>query len=140
MRILGIDIPDHEPLRIGLTRIYGIGQANAAKLISQAKLDPNKRVKDLTKSEASALIKALDGFEIEGDLRKRVTDNIARLKAIGAYRGIRHILNLPVRGQRTRTNARTKRGARKTVGAMTKEMWAKLEAQQKAALERTNRA
>ena len=139
MRVLGIEIPDHEPLRIGLTRIYGIGNTNAAKLLSISKLDPDKRVKDLTKSEVSILIKALDGFEIEGDLRKKISDNIARLREIKSYRGIRHILRLPVRGQRTKTNARTRKGSKKTVGAMTKEMWAKIETQQRAAQEKSNK-
>jgi len=134
MRILGIELPDHERAEIGLTRIYGIGRKNVFQLLALAKIDADKRIKDLTKEEVARLTKALEKFKIEGDLRKEVNDNIERLKAIRCCRGIRHILNLPVHGQRTRTNARTKRGKRKTVGALTKEMWAKLEAQQRAAM------
>ncbi len=134
MRILGIDIPDKERAEIGLTKIYGIGRKNVFELLEKTKVDPVKRVKDLTKQEVAVLIKALEDFEIEGDLRKRTADNIVRLKAIRCYRGLRHILNLPVRGQRTKTNARTKRGSRKTVGALTKKLWAKLEEQQRAAI------
>ncbi len=134
MRILGIELPDRERVEIGLTRIYGIGRKNVIQLLALAKLDPNKRLKELTKEEIVRLTKALEKFKIEGDLRKEIEDHIERLKAIRCYRGIRHILNLPVHGQRTRTNARTKRGKRKTVGALTKEMWAKLEAQQRAAM------
>lgn len=134
MRIAGVQIPDQERIEIALTRIYGIGRKNVYQLIKLARLEPGKRAKELTKEEVGRIIAALGKFKIEGDLRKEVRDNIERLKMIRCYRGIRHILNLPVRGQRTRTNARTKRGKRKTVGALTKEMWAKLEAQQKAAL------
>ena len=134
MRILGIELPDHERVEIGLTRIYGIGRKNVFQLLAWAKINADKRIKDLTKEEVARVTKALDKFKIEGDLRKEVNDNIERLKAIRCYRGIRHILNLPVHGQRTKTNARTKRGKRKTVGALTKEMWAKLEAQQRAAM------
>jgi len=135
---LGIDIPDQERVEVAFTRIYGIGKKNVLKLLSLADIDPNKRVSKLSKVELSALIKALEDFEVEGNLRKKISDNIARLKAIRSYRGIRHILNLPVHGQRTRTNARTRRGGKKTVGALTKEMWSKIESQQREAITKTS--
>jgi small subunit ribosomal protein S13 len=136
MRIAGIQVPDTEKVEIALTRIYGIGRSNVRKLVGAAKVDTSKRVKDLSKSEISRIISALDSFKIEGDLKKEISDNIERLKGIRCYRGVRHILGLPVRGQRTRSNARTRKGKKKTVGALTKEMWAKIEAQQKAASEK----
>lgn len=140
MRIAGIQVPDKERVEIALTRIYGIGRSNVRKLIDMAKIDANKRVEKLSGEEVARIISALDSFKIEGDLKKAVRDDIERLKRIRCYRGIRHTLGLPVRGQRTRSNARTRRGKRKTVGALTKEMWAKIEAQQqqKAAMEKGN--
>jgi len=134
MRIGGVEIPDQERVEVALTRIYGIGRRNVRELIKVAKLNPDKRAKDLSREEVSRIIAALGNFVIEGDLRSQIRENVERLKTIRCYRGIRHILNLPVKGQRTRSNARTKRGKRKTVGALTKEMWAKLETQQKEAL------
>jgi small subunit ribosomal protein S13 len=133
MRIAGIQIPDTEKVEVALTRIYGIGKSNVRKLVEAAKVDTSKRVKELSKAEISRIIAALDTFKIEGDLKKEVSDNIERLKSIRCYRGVRHILGLPVKGQRTRSNARTRKGKKKTVGALTKEMWAKIESQQKAA-------
>jgi len=134
MRIAGVQIPDNERIEIALTRVYGIGRSNVARLIKLAKLKPDRRAKDLTKKEVAQVIAALGEFRTEGDLRKEIRENIERLRAIRAYRGIRHILGLPVRGQRTRVNARTRKGRKKTVGALSKEAWAKIEAQQKAAL------
>ena len=134
MRILGVKLPDYERVEVGLTRIYGIGSKNVIQLLASAKVRGDKRIKELTKEDVVRLTKVLENFKTEGDLRKEISDNIERLKAIRCYRGIRHILNLPVHGQRTKSNARTKRGKKKTVGALTKEMWAKLEAQQRAAL------
>jgi len=136
MRILGVDIPDKERTEIGLTSIFGIGKINVKKLLKISKVDGDKRVKDLTNEEVASIIRALEKFETEGDLRKKISDNISRLKSIHCYRGVRHILNLPAHGQRTKTNARTKKGAKKTVGALSKEAWAKIEAQQKAALKK----
>jgi small subunit ribosomal protein S13 len=130
MRIAGIQIPDNEKIYISLTRFYGIGRTNVESLIKKAKLDREKRTKDLTKEEASRISTALSSFMTEGDLRKEVRENIERLKAIRSYRGIRHMLNLPVRGQRTKDNARTRRGKKKTVGALSKETWSKIEQQQ----------
>lgn len=133
MKIIGVNVPDEERVKIGLTSIYGIGRNNVDDLLEKADIDPNKRVKKLTKEEVSRIIKALENFKVEGDLRKTIKDNIARLKKIRSYRGIRHIVGLPVHGQRTKTNARTVKGPSKTVGALKKEDWAKMEEQQRKA-------
>ncbi len=139
MRIIGIEIPDNERIEIGLTRIFGIGKTNVKTLINMVKLSPDIRVKDLSRDDVANIMKALEEFKIEGDLKKEIRENIDRLKAIKSYRGIRHIVNLPVRGQRTKTNSRTVKGKKKTVGSLTKEAWAKIEAQQKAASTNSNK-
>ncbi len=139
MRIIGIEIPDNERIEVGLTRIFGIGKTNVKSLITMIKLDPNIRVKDLSRDDVANIMKALEEFKIEGDLKKEIRENIDRLKAIKSYRGIRHIVNLPAHGQRTKTNARTVKGKKKTVGSLTKEAWAKIEAQQKAASTNSNK-
>lgn len=126
-RIAGIDIPDHKKVAISLTYIYGIGRTNVYPLLLLAKVDPSKRVKDLTADELSRLQKAVDTLKVEGDLRKEIRQNISRLRDISSYRGIRHGKSLPVRGQRTRTNARTKRGKRMTIGALKKEVKAQVD-------------
>ncbi|OGL53563.1 30S ribosomal protein S13 [Candidatus Shapirobacteria bacterium RBG_13_44_7] len=133
MRISGVDIPDHERAEIGLTRFYGIGRTNVTSLLKKAKISPDTRIKDLSRDDIGNLMKALEEFMVEGDLKKEIRDNIERLRAIKCYRGIRHIVGLPVRGQKTRSNARTRKGRKKTVGSLTKEAWAKIETQQKAA-------
>ncbi len=133
MKIIGVNIPDGERVKYGLTSIYGIGRSNVDDLLAKADIEADKRVKDLTKEEVSQIIKALEDFQVEGDLRKSVKDDIARLKKIRSYRGIRHIVGLPAHGQRTQTNARTAKGPAKTVGALKKEDWAKLEEQQRKA-------
>jgi small subunit ribosomal protein S13 len=138
MRIVGVEIPDNERAEIGLTRFFGIGKTNVKKLAKKAKIDLNTRIKDLSRDDVSSLMKALEEFKIEGDLKKEIRENIDRLKAIKAYRGIRHIVGLPARGQRTKTNARTRKGKKKTVGSLTKEAWAKMETAQKAASNNTN--
>lgn len=120
-RIAGIELPEEKRIDIGLTVLFGIGRRNVVKILAEAGVDPAKRVKDLTAEEVTKLQKVVDKFPVEGDLRKKITDDIERLKQIGTYRGARHIQNLPVRGQRTRTNARTKRGKRKTIGALKKK-------------------
>lgn len=125
-RIAGIDIPLNKRTDIALTYIYGIGRRNVRSVLEAANVDPGKRVKDLTEEEISKLQKVIDKFKTEGDLRTEIYDNIKRLKEIGTYRGLRHIRNLPVRGQRTRSNARTKRGKRLTIGAIKKEMAEKM--------------
>lgn len=132
MRISGVEIPDHERAEIGLTRFYGIGRTNVVDLLKKAGIKADTRIKELTRDDIGSLMKALESFKVEGDLKKEVRENIDRLKAIKSYRGIRHIVGLPARGQRTKTNSRTRKGKRKTVGSLTKEAWAKIESQQKA--------
>ena len=126
-RIVGIDLPNNKRAEIALTYIYGIGRHNVGELLKTASIDPNQRSQNFSAEEIARLTKALETFRVEGELRKTIRDNIERLKRIGAYRGARHSANLPVRGQRTRTNARTKRGKRMTVGALKKEESAKTE-------------
>jgi len=130
-RISGIDIPAHKRTEIALTYIFGIGRQNVQKLLKLANVDGNKRAKDLTPDEIVRLQKAVDTLPTEGSLRKVITENIKRLKQIGTYRGLRHTAKLPARGQRTRHNARTKRGKRMTVGALKKEDSTKVEAAKK---------
>ncbi|OGG15083.1 30S ribosomal protein S13 [Candidatus Gottesmanbacteria bacterium RIFCSPHIGHO2_01_FULL_39_10] len=126
-RIAGRDLPDHKRIDIALTYIYGIGRTNVSPLLKKASVLANKRVKDLSEEEVGRIQKVIDsGLKVEGDLRSEVSENIKRLKEVGSYRGVRHARSLPVRGQRTRSNARTKRGLRKTVGALRKETRAKL--------------
>lgn len=133
MRISGVELPDSERAEIGLTRFYGIGLKNVLNLAKKAGINLDTRIKDFTRDNVSNLMKALETFTVEGDLKKEVRENIDRLKAIRCYQGIRHIVSLPVRGQRTKSNARTRKGKRKTVGSLTKEAWAKIETQQKTA-------
>jgi len=115
-RIAGVDLPRDKRVEISLTYIYGIGRTSSRQILSQADVDPNTRVRDLAESEVARLREVIDrNYRVEGDLRREVAMNIKRLQEIGCYRGIRHRKNLPVHGQRTRTNARQKRGARRTV-------------------------
>lgn len=127
-RIAGIDIPLQKKTRIALTYIYGIGTSNVEEVLKDANVDGDKRAKELNGDEVSRIQKVLEKMNVEGTLRRMIRDNIDRLKRIGSYRGSRHQASLPARGQRTRTNARTRRGKRKTVGAMSKELATKLEA------------
>jgi len=128
-RILGVTLPDDKRIDYSLTLLYGIGWKNVYSLLSQSKIDPKRKVKDLSEEEFKRITEVIEkNFKVEGDLKEIVNDNIKRLKEIGVYRGLRHLKGLPVRGQRTKSNARTKRGKRKTVGALRKEAWAKLEA------------
>ena len=118
IRIAGTNLPDNKRLEIGLTYVFGIGKNTAKKILNELKLDLNKRVKDLTDKEADMLRDKIEkNINVEGDLRRMVSQDIKRLKEIGSYRGTRHKLNLPVRGQKTRTNARTKRGKRVTMSS-----------------------
>ncbi len=127
-RIAGVDLIDSKRVDIALTVIYGIGRHNVVDILDRAKVESAKRVKDLTEDELGRLQRIVDKeYKVEGDLKEEVTGNIKRLKQIGAYRGLRHARNLPSRGQRTRSNARTKRGKRQTVGALRKETRAKLD-------------
>ena len=114
-RILGVDIPNDKRVVISLTYVYGIGRTTASKILKEANIDENKRVKDLSEDELAAIRKVASQYTIEGDLRREVAMDIKRLMEIGSYRGIRHRRSLPVRGQRTKTNARTRKGPRKTV-------------------------
>jgi small subunit ribosomal protein S13 len=115
-RIAGVDIPNDKPTVISLRYIYGIGPHHAAAICKEAQIDEHKRAKDLTEDELSRVASVLDRtYVIEGQLRRQVQQNIARLRDIGAYRGLRHRRGLPVRGQHTRSNARTRKGPRKTV-------------------------
>lgn len=115
-RIAGVDLPRDKRVEIALTYIYGIGRSTSNNVLAKANVNPDTRVKDLTEAEIGRLREIIDReYRVEGDLRREVAMNIKRLTEIGCYRGLRHRRNLPVRGQRTRTNARTKRGPRKTV-------------------------
>jgi small subunit ribosomal protein S13 len=116
VRLVGVDLPSEKNVEVALTYIYGIGPSSSRKILEKTGVDPFRKVKDLTESEVVALRDAIKSYPVEGDLRKEITMNIKRLVEIGTYRGSRHRKGLPCRGQRSRTNARTKRGARKTVG------------------------
>jgi len=116
-RIAGVNLPNQKRLEIGLTYIYGIGRSTAKKICSELALDPNEKVRDLTDEEVTKLRNYIDSnLEVEGDLRRDRQQAIKRLSEIGAYRGVRHRRGLPVNGQRTKTNARSRKGSKKTVG------------------------
>lgn len=127
-RIAGVDLPDEKRIDIGLTSIYGLGRNNVMAILEQVKIKPEKRVKTLTAEEIRRLQALVDKLPTEGALRQKVSEDIKRLKTIGSYRGSRHSHNLPARGQQTRTNARTKRGKRQTIGALKKKELAGREA------------
>jgi small subunit ribosomal protein S13 len=112
-RIAGVNIPLNKRIEVGLTYVYGIGRSTANELIKAAGVDPNTHVKDLTEEEIVKLREAVESREVEGDLRRERSQNVKRLQEIGAYRGLRHRRNLPVRGQRTKTNARARKGPKK---------------------------
>lgn len=131
-RISGIDIPDQKKIRFSLRYVYGVGPKTADQILSESQVDPDKRARDLTGEELNRIQRAMEKLMLEGNLRRIINDNIDRLKRVKAYRGMRHAAGLPVRGQRTRSNARTKRGAKRTVGSMTKEMAAKVDANKAA--------
>ena len=114
-RISGVDLPREKRIEIGLTYIYGIGLSSSQKILAKAGVNPDTRVKDLTDEQEQAIRSAMEGYVVEGDLRREVALNIKRLTEIGCYRGLRHRRGLPVRGQRTKTNARTRKGPRKLV-------------------------
>jgi small subunit ribosomal protein S13 len=121
-RIAGIDIPREKRVEIALTYIYGIGLPTSQKILAQANVNPDTRVRDLTEEQVNRLRDIIDRrYKVEGDLRREVALNIKRLQEIGSYRGLRHRRNLPVRGQRTKTNARQRRGPKKTVGVRRKK-------------------
>ncbi|MDY6910179.1 MAG: 30S ribosomal protein S13 [Thermodesulfobacteriota bacterium] len=115
-RIAGIDLPKNKRIEIGLTYIYGIGRSTSAKILKQANVDPSVKTDDLTEEEINAIRQVIDAnYKVEGDLRSEVSMNIKRLMDLGCYRGLRHRRGLPVRGQRTHTNARTRKGPRRSV-------------------------
>ena len=114
-RIAGVDLPKEKRVEIGLTYIYGIGLKRSQKILADAGVDPDVRVKDLTADQEQAIRQAMSGYLVEGDLRREVALNIKALQEMGCYRGLRHRRGLPVRGQRTKTNARTRKGPRKLV-------------------------
>ena len=120
-RIAGVDLPKEKRVEIGLTYIYGIGRTSSNKILAEAKVNPDTRVKDLTDDQVQAIRNAMEGYKVEGDLRREVALNIKRLTEIGCFRGIRHRRGLPVRGQRTKTNARTRKGPRKLVSKSKKK-------------------
>lgn len=118
-RILGVDIPNNKHVNVSLTYIYGIGSSVANEICRRAQIDPMLKAGDLSESNIAAILQVLqESFLVEGDLRRQVAQNIRRLIAIGSYRGLRHRRNLPARGQRTKTNARTRKGGKKTIGAI----------------------
>ena len=126
-RISGVTIPSHKQIQIALTYIYGIGPHFSKVILEKAKIDPTVRVKDLTDVEIGKITEIIaDQYTVEGELQRMVTGNIKRLKDIGTYRGLRHKSNLPSRGQRTKTNARTRRGNKTTVGGTAKKVASKL--------------
>ena len=114
-RIAGVDLPKEKRVEIGLTYIYGIVRTSSNKILGEANVNPDTRVKDLTDDQVQAIRNAMESYKVEGDLRREVALNIKRLTEIGCFRGIRHRRSLPVRGQRTKTNARTRKGPRKLV-------------------------
>ena len=121
-RISGVDLPREKRVEIGLTYIFGIGRAKSNEILTKTGVNPNTRVRDLTDEEISKLSKILDKeYKVEGDLRREVALNIKRLIEIGCYRGRRHRMGLPVRGQKTKTNARTRKGPKKTIGVQRKK-------------------
>jgi len=122
-RIAGVDLPKNKRIEIGLTYIFGIGRSSSQKILKQAGVDPDKRVRDLSEEDIVLLRKAIadGGYRVEGDLRREISMNIKRLMDIGCYRGLRHRKGLPVRGQRTRSNARTRKGPRRTIGGKKKK-------------------
>jgi small subunit ribosomal protein S13 len=121
-RIAGVDIPREKRVEVALTYIYGIGLSSSQKVLAQTSVNPDTRVRDLTEDQVNRLREVIDrNYTVEGDLRRETAMNIKRLMEIGSYRGLRHRRNLPARGQRTKTNARQRRGPRKTVGARRKK-------------------
>ena len=131
-RLAGIDIPDNKKVRISLRYLYGIGPKLADEVIAEANVDGEKRAKDLTSDEIGKIQRILEKHNVEGNLRRLIRDNVDRLKRIGSYRGLRHKLGLPTRGQRTRSNARTRRNKKRVaVGSVSKDQAAKVEAAKK---------
>ena len=117
MRISGVTIPNEKHLEIGLTEVFGVGRSTAKKVLNELNIPLSRKPKEVDEKQELAIRKALENFDIEGDLRQKISNNIKRLKEINSLRGNRHMVNLPVRGQRTKTNARTRKGKRRTMGS-----------------------
>lgn len=133
-RLFGVSLQDNHKVDYALTKIYGVGWTTSKYVLTQTQIDPQKRVKDLSEEDLQQLTGLIEkNYRIEGLLREELNESSKRLRDIKCYRGMRYMLGLPSRGQRTRSNARTRRGKRRTVGALKKEAWAKLESQQKQA-------
>lgn len=132
-RIAGVELPEEKRIDYALTLLYGVGWPVSRTVLNKVGIDPAKKVKEIGDQELARLSREIENLTIEGALKHEIRENIQRLTAIGTYRGHRHLRNLPVRGQRTKTNARTKRGKRKTVGAFKKEMLARQQQQKTAA-------
>ena len=129
---MGIVLPEQKRIDYALTLLFGIGWSKSKELLERTGIAENKKVTDLTEEDFKKLSALLEKtYKVEGDLREQLTEDVKRLREIGSYRGMRHARGLPSRGQRTRSNSRTKKGKKKTVGAFTKEHWAKMEQQQK---------
>lgn len=126
MRIAGVELPKDKRIEAALPYLYGVGLTRARKILQEVGVSADKRTKELTDDEVTKISKAVEKYKIEGELKAEITGDIARLKEIGAYRGTRHAKNLPVRGQRTRSNARTKRGKRVTIGTVRKDIAARM--------------
>ncbi|MBI2405880.1 30S ribosomal protein S13 [Candidatus Microgenomates bacterium] len=133
-RIAGVELPENARVDYALTLLYGVGWPMSRQILTKVNIPQERRVKELTDEQINHLTKALEGIIIEGDLQRSVREDIGRLVTIKSYRGVRHQRGLPVRGQRTRTNARTKRGKRRTVGAFKKETLAKMQTRQPASV------
>ncbi len=126
VRIIGTNLPDEKRVEYALTMIYGIGFSRSRKILESVKIGANKKIKDLSDEDIKRIQDFIEkNFRVEGDLRAEINENVKRLKEISSYRGYRHARGLPTRGQRTRSNARTRKGRKRTVGALTKEAWAK---------------
>lgn len=125
-RIAGVDLPNEKRIEAALPYVFGIGSTLTKKILTDCGIDMDKRTKDLTEEELNKIQRSVETYKVEGDLRREIQGNIKRLQEIGAYRGTRHAKGLPARGQRTRTNARTKRGKRVTIGTVRKEVVAKV--------------
>lgn len=134
VRITGVNLPEDKRLEYALTLIYGIGFAESRKILAAVGVDMNTKVRDIADGDAKKITDYIEkNYKVEGDLKALIQENIKRLKEIGSYRGLRHLRGLPARGQRTRSNARTRKGKRHTIGALTKEAWAKVDQTQNQA-------
>jgi small subunit ribosomal protein S13 len=133
VRLLGLVLPEQKRIDYALTLIYGVGWSAAKEILKQTGIPDSKKVSDISEDEFKKIIQVIEkNYVVEGNLREDINENVKRLRDIGAYKGVRHMRGLPVHGQRTKSNSRTKRGKRKTVGALKKEDWAKLEQQKTA--------